>query len=96
MNLDELNESSNDDDLERFSPEEEALAILYEKASHAEVAFTPELLKAIYQISASATELERDRISFSTHGRTVYDAVYKFVEESEVRERKAVAGGEEG
>jgi hypothetical protein len=83
MNLDDLNASKIDDDLDRFSPEEEALAILFERAAQANITLPNSLLESIYQISATATDSERERISFSTHGRSVYDSVSSFVQSSE-------------
>lgn len=79
MNLDDLTSSQIDDDLDNFSPEEEALSILFEKASAEDSAISNDLLKEIYQISAIATETEREKISYSTHGRNVYDLVCRSI-----------------
>jgi|GEM_PF-5497842 len=79
MNLDDLTSSQIDDDLDNFSPEEEALSILFEKAFGDDTALPNDLLKEIYQISAVATETEREKISYSTHGRNVYDLVCRSI-----------------
>lgn len=91
MNLDDLNASKIDDDLESFSPEEEALSILFERAVQEDMALPNDLLQSIYQISAAATESEREKISFSTHGRNVYDLVCKFVQDTEIPPKETIS-----